>query len=172
MTKIMIVLMISFCVWGCGASYKSQTEVKEKEHIVPAIQTIDTVLIPVFFDTEDSGPCNPDSIGRAYLEKYCKGTADIDKDGLKAKISFLVREKGTLTATIIQLSADIEAKERKIKTLDTTKIFTGYTKADVSAAKLSGGYWGAGITLLSLAGLIGIGIFFKSKFGILAKFFG
>lgn len=157
--SIASLLLLFIC--GCGTSYQISTEVKEKEHTVPAIQTTDTIYTMIPYD-----PVDEDSIGRAYLEKYCKGTADIDQDGLKARISFLVQGEGKLKATVIKLTADLEAKERTIKTLDTTKTFTGYTKEQVSAAKLSGGYWGAGITLLCLAGLIGIGFFLKSKFGL------
>ena len=103
---------------GCGTIKETTTTTTEGQ-IIPAVIIHDTVTIPVELPLTDE---KTDSIGRAYLEKYCKGEVNVDQNGLKASLKFWMstaKNKDRLLSekekSIIQLGYEIEKKEQEIK---------------------------------------------------------
>jgi hypothetical protein len=117
------ILFISILLIGCG-TIKETTTTETVGQTIPALIIHDTVSIPVELPiTSDMA----DSIGKWYLENFCKGEVNVDKDGLRASIKFwmttakskdkLLNEKEN---TIMQLGYEIEKKKQEIESIKTT----------------------------------------------------
>jgi hypothetical protein len=123
MKTVLIILGLAILLVGCG-TIKETTTTETIGQTIPATIIHDTISIPVELPLTDE---KTDSIGRAYLEKYCKGEVNVDQNGLKASLKFwmstakskdqLLNEK---EKSIIQLGYEIENKEREIETIKTT----------------------------------------------------
>lgn len=161
-------VFLSLIILGCGSS-KETTTTTTRFEAVPAVFVIDTqyIVIPAVFDDSQA-----DSIGRAYLEKYCKGSAEIDKDGLKATISFYIKKASQLQSAlsekhnlVIQLNTELEKKKQEIKSIVTTT----EKKTEPSALWVwwaSMKYWVSTLLIGILLGFI-TGWFVRSKFSII-----
>lgn len=122
-----VTTFLALILIGCG-TIKETTTTSTEAQTIPAVVIHDTVGIPVELPLRDS---QIDSIGRWYLKTYCKGTAEIDQDGLKATVTFYTKtvqiQRDSLNVKskmIIQLNTDLEKKEQIIqatKTITQTK---------------------------------------------------
>jgi hypothetical protein len=119
-------------LFSACSTIKESTETSTTPVTVPAVAIHDTLLIPVELPMREE---TIDSIGRWYLDNYCKGTVDVDKDGMKATINFwtkttkrLADSLDTAKKTVIQLGYEIQKKEQIIqatKTVTTTESTPG-----------------------------------------------
>jgi len=175
---IMIIFMIGLMIAGCG-TIKETVTTQTQAQIIPAKIVHDTTKIPITLPITDA---MKDSIGRWYLENYCKGTATVDQDGLKAKINFYVSQrdalKNNLNAAsdsldakndlIVNMQTDLEAKEQTIKALVTT------TKTESTPGQLwiiwhSIFYWIGSFIIGAISSIVCLYVF-KSKLGSVTKF--
>lgn len=122
MKYISIISIILFI--GCG-TIKETTTTETLPQTIPAVIVHDTTKV---LTTLPINSTQADSIGRWYLENYCKGTENIDQNGLKATINFYVKTKQILADSlnrtsqmILTLQSDIKEKE---KIIQGTKITT------------------------------------------------
>jgi hypothetical protein len=114
----LITVFLALILIGCG-TIKETTTTSTDAIKIPATVVHDTVGIPVELPLRDS---QIDSIGRWYLETYCKGTTEVDQNGLKATVSFYTKtvqvQRDSLNAKskmIIQMQTDLEEKEKTIQ---------------------------------------------------------
>jgi hypothetical protein len=116
-------LAIAGLLVGCG-TIKETTTTEIAGQTIPAVIIHDTVSIPVELPLRSEVI---DSIGRWYLENYCKGEVNVDQNGLKASLKFwmstakgkdqLLNEK---QKAIIELGYEIEKKEQEIESVKKT----------------------------------------------------
>jgi hypothetical protein len=123
MTRIILLITCCFILCACG-TIKETTTTETMGQVIPAVIIHDTVSIPIELPLTDE---KTDSIGREYLEKYCKGEVNVDQNGLKASLKFWMstaKSKDQLLSekqkAVIQLGYEIEKKEQEIQTIKTT----------------------------------------------------
>ena len=172
-----IIFAVIFAVAGCG-TIKETVTTQTQAQIIPAKIVHDTTTIPITLPITD---VMKDSIGRWYLQNYCKGTATVDEDGLKAKINFYVSQRDALKNNlneasdsldakndlIVNMQTDLEAKEQTIKAITTT------TKTESTPGQLwiiwaSKLYWIGSFVFGAIASIVLLYIF-KSKLGNITK---
>jgi hypothetical protein len=162
--------VFSLLLVGCGTIRETTTTTTEAVKIPPVI-IHDTIPIPIELPITDEVT---DSIGRSYLEKYCKGNVDVDRDGLKLQVSFWVNTtkalKDSLNSqkkTVLQLGYEIEKKEQEIQ--ETKKVVeTKKTPGDWWIFFASMKFWIPAIFLGLIIGVIGI-ILLRLKTTLLSK---
>ncbi len=165
MKYLLIIASIIFI--GCG-TIKETVTTTTQEQVLPAIVIHDTVSVIVELPLTDE---KTDSIGRAYLEKYCKGEVNVDQNGLKASLKFWMntaKSKDQLLSekqkTIMQLGYEIEKKEQIIQETKTTT----ETKSTPGNMWILFHSWIFTIPALILGAIIGI--FLRARVGLLQRF--
>ena len=121
--KNFILIVFVFALAGCaqfGESVKTETA----KQIIPAQVVQDTVVQRIVLPLRSE---QVDSIGRWYLQKYCKGTATVNDNGLRAKIEFFIDSIAVLNNTLnakkdlaVRMTIDLISKEKIIEALQTT----------------------------------------------------
>jgi uncharacterized protein YceK len=114
--KIIIFILSVLFLGGCGTIQQTTTTETEGQ-ILPAVVVYDTVFYPFPYEVLVKDGIDIDSAQRAFFLEHCKGTVEIERDGLKARISFLARDNKEKAETVIQLTSEIEKKEQVIQTI-------------------------------------------------------
>jgi hypothetical protein len=142
-----------FLLLGCGTI--KETTITTTEPIkIPAVVIHDTISTYIPYEVFIQNGIDIDSAQRAYFIKNCNGTMEIDKDGLKATISFLSRDNRGKAQTITQLTAEVEKKQQEI--LQTKKtVSTESTPGDWWIFWASMKFWLSAIFLGILIGIVG-----------------
>ena len=114
----LLIAILAFILVGCSAIKETSTTSTEAVTI-PAVIIHDTLMVAVPYALEIQNGIDIDSAKRDYFVKNCKGTVNIDQDGLKATISYLSKDNKGKAETITQLGYEIEKKEQEIQATKT-----------------------------------------------------
>lgn len=147
-------ILVTLLFIGCG-TIKETTTTETLAQEIPAVVIHDTTFVAVPYEVQIINGIDIDSAKRDYFVKNCKGTMNIDKDGMKATISFLSKDNKGKAETIVQLTSEIEKKKQEIEgTKKTTE--TKSTPSDWWIFIASAKFWIPAIFFGLIIGVIGV----------------
>lgn len=165
--KHLITLYLTLLFVGCS-NIKETTSTTTEPLTLPPVVIHDTVTVAIPYLVEVQNGIDIDSAKRDYFVKNCKGTMEIDKDGLRATISFLSRDNKGKAETITQLTAEVEKKKQELQVKTTTKT-TESTPSNLWIFWNSFQYWISTFILGIIVGVVGLYIL-RLKTQLLNKF--